>query len=63
MEFEAHGMGSRIVLMWPIILTHRLTPDSPLYDMRPADLMSERMELVLFLTGTVEATGEVRGGE
>ncbi|XP_025089248.1 ATP-sensitive inward rectifier potassium channel 11-like [Pomacea canaliculata] len=58
-EFEAHGMGSRIVLMWPIILTHRLTPDSPLYDMRPADLMSERMELVLFLTGTVEATGEI----
>ena len=52
-------MGDKIILMWPIILTHRITADSPLYDMRPADLSAEKMEIILFLTGTVEATGEV----
>ena len=58
-EFEANGMGDKIILMWPVILTHRITPDSPLYDMRPADLSAEKLEIILFLTGTVEATGEV----
>ncbi|KAL8597188.1 hypothetical protein ACOMHN_022235 [Nucella lapillus] len=58
-EFEANGMGDKIVLMWPVILTHRITPQSPLYDMRPADLSADKMEVILFLTGTVEATGEV----
>ncbi|KAK7475047.1 hypothetical protein BaRGS_00033728 [Batillaria attramentaria] len=48
-----------IILMWPVILTHRITEDSPLYDMRPADLSADKFEIVLFLTGTVEATGEV----
>nr|KAG5690624.1 hypothetical protein BaRGS_018094 [Batillaria attramentaria] len=58
-DFEANGMGDKIILMWPVILTHRITEDSPLYDMRPADLSADKFEIVLFLTGTVEATGEV----
>ncbi|XP_076452297.1 ATP-sensitive inward rectifier potassium channel 11-like [Babylonia areolata] len=58
-EFEANGMGDKIILMWPVILTHRITPESPLYDMRPSDLSAEKLEIILFLTGTVEATGEV----
>ncbi|XP_012944013.1 ATP-sensitive inward rectifier potassium channel 10 [Aplysia californica] len=57
-EFSANGMGDRIFLLWPITITHIIDKDSPLYDIRPADLSSEKFEIVLFLCGTVEATGE-----
>lgn len=46
-------------LLWPVILTHIIDKDSPLYDIRPPDLSSEKFELILYLTGTVESTGNV----
>ncbi|KAK3781078.1 hypothetical protein RRG08_010088 [Elysia crispata] len=57
-EFSANGMGDRVFLLWPIILTHIIDKDSPLYDIRPSDLSTEKFEIVLFLSGTVESTGE-----
>jgi len=58
-EFTANGMGDRIFLLWPLLLTHVIDKDSPLYDMRPAEISSEKFEIILFLTGTVESTGEL----
>ena len=58
LEFEANGMADRIFLLWPLILTHRITEESPLWDVRPSDMSSENYEILVFLEGTVEATGE-----
>ncbi|KAI8783025.1 ATP-sensitive inward rectifier potassium channel 1 [Biomphalaria glabrata] len=57
-DFTANGMGDKVFLLWPVILTHIIDKDSPLYDIRPPDLSSEKFELILYLTGTVESTGE-----
>ncbi|XP_059146457.1 G protein-activated inward rectifier potassium channel 3-like [Physella acuta] len=57
-ELSANGMGDQVFLLWPIILTHIIDKDSPLYDIRPADLSSEKFEIIVFLSGTVESTGE-----
>ncbi|BFZ18815.1 hypothetical protein BsWGS_21854 [Bradybaena similaris] len=58
-EFAANGMADRVFLLWPIIVTHVIEKDSPLYDIRPAELSSEKFEIVLYLSGTVESTGEM----
>ncbi|KAK6190821.1 hypothetical protein SNE40_002601 [Patella caerulea] len=58
-DFEANGMKDRVFLLWPMTLSHRITPDSPFWNIRPSDLCSEKYELIIFLVGTVEATGEV----
>ncbi|CAG5114652.1 unnamed protein product, partial [Candidula unifasciata] len=58
-EFSANGMADRVFLLWPIILTHVIDKGSPFYDIRPADLSSEKFEIVLYLSGTVESTGEM----
>ncbi|GFS23301.1 G protein-activated inward rectifier potassium channel 2 [Elysia marginata] len=57
-EFSANGMGDRVFLLWPIVLTHIIDKESPLYDIRPSELSTEKFEIVLFLSGTVESTGE-----
>ncbi|KAH9502904.1 G protein-activated inward rectifier potassium channel 1 [Bulinus truncatus] len=57
-DFTANGMGDKVFLLWPVILTHIIDKDSPLYDIRPPDLSSEKFEIILYLTGTVESTGE-----
>lgn len=58
MEFKAHGMDEKIVLMWPLILTHKINKDSPFWKIKPSDLMSEKYELVIYIEGTIESTGE-----
>ncbi|KAK3781081.1 hypothetical protein RRG08_010091 [Elysia crispata] len=59
LEFEAHGMGDRVFLMWPIVLRHKITPQSPLYTLTPEDLLYDKFELVVLLEGTIESTGEM----
>lgn len=56
--FTADDMDDTIVLMWPMILTHKITEDSPFYDIKPADLTNEKYELIVFIEGTIETTGE-----
>ncbi|XP_069134311.1 G protein-activated inward rectifier potassium channel 2-like [Argopecten irradians] len=57
-EFEAQGMGDKIVLMWPLVLSHKITSKSPFWDVKPADLMSDKYELIIYVEGTIESTGE-----
>jgi len=59
LEFEAHGMGDRIFLMWPLVLRHKIGPESVLYNLTPEDLLYDKFELVVFLEGTIESTGEM----
>ncbi|XP_045171685.2 G protein-activated inward rectifier potassium channel 4-like [Mercenaria mercenaria] len=57
-EFKADAMEDTLVLMWPMILTHKITEDSPFFDIKPADLTNEKYELIVFVEGTIETTGE-----
>ncbi|XP_052716347.1 G protein-activated inward rectifier potassium channel 2-like [Crassostrea angulata] len=57
-HFQANKMGDTIMLMWPLILSHRITQESPFWDIRPSDLSSEAYELVVCIEGTLETTGE-----
>lgn len=57
-NFQADGMDETIVLMWPMVLTHKITEDSPFWDIKPADLTNEKYELIVYVEGTIETTGE-----
>lgn len=58
LEFEANDMVDKIVLMWPMVLTHKITKSSPFWNIRPADLSSEKYEIIIYAEGTIESTGE-----
>lgn len=57
-NFQADDMDETIVLMWPMVLTHKITKDSPFWDIKPADLTNEKYELIVYVEGTIETTGE-----
>uniref|UniRef100_A0A0B7A7Z3 Uncharacterized protein n=1 Tax=Arion vulgaris TaxID=1028688 RepID=A0A0B7A7Z3_9EUPU len=57
-HFIANGMTDRVCLLWPVILTHIIDENSPLYDIRPGDSQIN-FEIILYLTGTVESTGDM----
>ncbi|KAK7088172.1 G protein-activated inward rectifier potassium channel 2-like [Littorina saxatilis] len=59
LEFDAHEMGDKLFLLWPLVLTHRITETSPLWTLKPDDLIFDKFEIVVFLEGYVEATGEM----
>ena len=60
MDFNAHGMDDRVFLIWPLVLNHRITEDSPLYGMKPEEILhANNFEIVVILEGTIESTGEV----
>ncbi|BFZ18816.1 hypothetical protein BsWGS_21855 [Bradybaena similaris] len=58
-EFEAHGMGDRLFLIWPMVVRHKITPESPLYTLTPEDLLYDKFELLIVLEGVIESTGEM----
>jgi hypothetical protein len=57
---KANGMGDKIVLMWPMVLTHKITKSSPFWNIQPADLSSEKYEIIIYAEGTIESTGELQ---
>lgn len=60
MDFQAHGMDDRVFLIWPLVLNHKITEDSPLYNMKPEEILhANNFEIVVILEGTIEATGEI----
>ncbi|XP_045173472.1 ATP-sensitive inward rectifier potassium channel 11-like [Mercenaria mercenaria] len=60
MEFNAHGMDDRVFLIWPLVLNHKINEDSPLYNMKPEDILhANNFEIVVILEGTIESTGEI----
>lgn len=42
-----------------MVLTHKITRDSPFWDIKPADLTNEKYELVVFVEGNIETTGQL----
>ena len=55
--FGREDMDSKLFLVWPIILEHVITENSPFWDMSPEDFLRDRFELIIVLEGTVESTG------
>ena len=45
LEFDAHDMGDRLFLLWPLVLTHRITETSPLWTLKPDDLVFDKFEV------------------
>jgi len=44
-------------LLLPVVVSHTITPDSPLYRLGPTDLLYSKLELVVTLEGVVEPSG------
>ncbi|XP_072043637.1 G protein-activated inward rectifier potassium channel 3-like [Amphiura filiformis] len=51
------GIDGRIVLIWPLILSHVIDENSPFYNLCREDLADSLFELIIVLEGTVEQTG------
>lgn len=52
------GCTSDLFFIWPLIIVHRINSDSPFYNLSATDMLHERFEIVVFLEGTVESTGQ-----
>ncbi|KAJ7997625.1 hypothetical protein DPEC_G00214070 [Dallia pectoralis] len=46
-----------LFLVAPLIISHVISTDSPLYDLAPGDLQNNDMEVIVVLEGVVETTG------
>lgn len=47
----------RLFLVWPVIIVHKITENSPFWEMSPEDLHKEQFEFIVILEGIVESTG------
>ncbi|XP_071093350.1 ATP-sensitive inward rectifier potassium channel 11-like [Haliotis cracherodii] len=59
MELTSNGIKDKIFLIWPMVLSHKITENSPLWNVRPEDLFLDKFEIIIFLEGTIETTGEL----
>lgn len=57
LETETSGTDSFVILMWPVTVVHRIDSTSPLWDLCPAQLLTDHFEIIVILEGTVESTG------
>ncbi|CAB4065472.1 KCNJN [Lepeophtheirus salmonis] len=49
----------RTLIIWPIIIAHKIDEESPFFSMSPKDILSSRFEIIVSLEGVVEPTGEL----
>ena len=57
LQLEASDDEGRLFLVWPITVEHKITPDSPLWDLSADDLLRRHFEILIILEGIVESTG------
>lgn len=58
LEIGMDACASDLFFIWPMIVVHRITPDSPLFNMSASDILQDKFEIVVILEGTVESTGQ-----
>lgn len=61
-ELQVGGDGemfNKILLFWPTTIVHKITPESPLYNIIPEELnpLNNSFEIIVVLEGIVESTG------
>ncbi|XP_050696678.1 G protein-activated inward rectifier potassium channel 3-like isoform X1 [Eriocheir sinensis] len=49
--------SEHLFFLWPMTIVHVINQDSPFYNMSAVDLMNENFELVVYLEGCTESTG------
>ena len=54
---DLDGTQDFFQLFWPIVLSHRIDEASPLWEVSPMDLITEKFEIILTLEGTTPETG------
>jgi len=54
---DLDGTQDFFQLFWPIVLSHRIDENSPLWACSPKDLQTEEFEIVLTMEGTTPETG------
>lgn len=58
LEVGTDECGSDLFFIWPLVIVHKITPESPFYNLSASDMLHERFEIAVFLEGTVESTGQ-----
>ncbi|XP_064639752.1 G protein-activated inward rectifier potassium channel 3-like [Lineus longissimus] len=56
-DFGFNEGRDRLFLVWPVIVEHRITDESPFYEMSMEDFQREQFEVIVILEGIVESTG------
>jgi len=54
---QLDGETDTALLLWPLIISHKIDEDSPLWQLGPQDLPKAKFEIILILEGIIEATG------
>lgn len=49
MDVSCDGGDERLMFIWPTIVVHKITKDSPLYNLSAQDMLRERFEIVVML--------------
>lgn len=58
LETSIDGCEEDVHLFWPMIVTHRINKNSPLYPISPVDLTKNGFEIIAILEGTIESTAQ-----
>ncbi|XP_034231148.1 ATP-sensitive inward rectifier potassium channel 12-like isoform X2 [Thrips palmi] len=53
-----NGSANNLNTSWPTTVMHRINDKSPLYKMDPRDLLEDTFEILVFLEGTIQSTGQ-----
>jgi len=53
-QTETGVADSFVFLIWPTTIVHRITSSSPLWDMSAGQLLTEQLEIVVFLEGIIK---------
>ncbi len=51
------GSNDRVLIFWPVTISHKIDEESPFYEMSPRDILSQQFEIVVTLEGVTEETG------
>ena len=56
-SFGREDADNKVFLVWPTILEHTITENSPFWEMSKENFINDNYELLIILEGTVESTG------
>lgn len=54
---EMDGSNDRVLILWPVTISHKIDPDSIFYEMTPRDFLTQQFEILVTLEGVTEETG------
>ncbi|XP_071961336.1 G protein-activated inward rectifier potassium channel 3-like [Antedon mediterranea] len=57
LDLKSKNHDNNLLLVWPMIITHQINADSPLYDYSAEEIKNADFEIIIILEGVVEQTG------